>query len=256
VFENVDSAAFLLQVLIAFGAGIISFVSPCVLPLLPGYLSMMSGYSASQLESGDVSTGRMTRVILLFIAGFTVVFVALGAIATGLRTWLVQNLDTFTRLAGLTVIVFGILMVAMAVSERGVLSSFARERRVDVRPSGLGSWAPPVMGMAFGFAWTPCIGPVLTVILATASIQETLVQGMLLLVAYSLGLGIPFLLAGLGLLKLFGRLKPYLRPIGIVSGVLLTLFGVVMVTGNISTLSNWFSDVMLSVPFLSDLATI
>jgi cytochrome c-type biogenesis protein len=168
----------------------------------------------------------------------------------------VQNLDTFTRLAGLTVIVFGILMVAMAVSERGVLGSFSRERRVDVRPSRLGEWAPPVMGMAFGFAWTPCIGPVLTVILATASIQETLGQGVLLLVAYSLGLGIPFLLAGLGLLKLFGRLKPYLRPISIVSGVLLTLFGVIMVTGNISTLSNWFSDVMLSVPFLSDLATI
>jgi cytochrome c-type biogenesis protein len=256
VFENVESAAYLVQVLIAFGAGIISFISPCVLPLLPGYLSMMSGYSASQLESGDVSTARMTRVILLFIAGFTVVFVALGAIATGLRTWLVQNLDTFTRIAGLTVIVFGILMVAMAVSERGVLGSFARERRLDVRPSRLGEWAPPVMGMAFGFAWTPCIGPVLTVILATASLQETLGRGMGLLVAYSFGLGIPFLLSGLGLFTMFGRLKPYLRPINIASGVLLTLFGVLMVTGNISTLSNWFSDVMLSIPFLRDLATI
>ncbi len=256
MFENVDSAAYLVQVLIAFGAGIISFVSPCVLPLLPGYLSMMSGYSAGQLESGDVSTGRMTRVIALFIAGFTVVFVALGAIATGLRTWLVQNLDTFTRLAGLTVIVFGILMVAMAVSERGVIGTFARERRLDVRPSRLGGWAPPVMGMAFGFAWTPCIGPVLTVILATASLQETLGRGVGLLIAYSFGLGIPFLLSGLGLFKVFGRLRPYLRPINIVSGVLLTLFGVVMLTGNISTLSNWFSDVMLSIPFLRDLATI
>ncbi|HEU4917399.1 MAG TPA: cytochrome c biogenesis CcdA family protein [Acidimicrobiia bacterium] len=256
MFENVDSAAYLVQVLIAFGAGIISFVSPCVLPLLPGYLSMMSGYSASQLESGDVSMGRMTRVIVLFIAGFTVVFVALGAIATGLRTWLVQNLDTFTRLAGLTVIMFGILMVAMAVSEQGVIGTFARERRLDVRPSRLGGWAPPVMGMAFGFAWTPCIGPVLTVILATASLQATLGRGVGLLVAYSLGLGIPFLLSGLGLFKVFGRLRPYLRPINIVSGVLLTLFGVVMLTGNISTLSNWFSDVMLSIPFLRDLATI
>ncbi len=256
MFENVDSAAYLVQVLIAFGAGIISFVSPCVLPLLPGYLSMMSGYSASQLESGDVSMGRMTRVIVLFIAGFTVVFVALGAIATGLRTWLVQNLDTFTRLAGLTVIMFGILMVAMAVSEQGVIGTFARERRLDVRPSRLGGWAPPVMGMAFGFAWTPCIGPVLTVILATASLQATLGRGVGLLVAYSLGLGIPFLLSGLGLFKVFGRLRPYLRPINIVSGVLLTLFGVIMLTGNISTLSNWFSDVMLSIPFLRDLATI
>ncbi len=256
MFENVDSAAYVTQILIAFGAGIISFLSPCVLPLLPGYLSMMSGYSASQLEEGDVSTARMTRVILLFIAGFTAVFVALGAIATGLRTWLVANLTTFTRLAGLTVIAFGIVMVATAVSDRGVLSGLGRERRLDVRPSRLGVWAPPVMGVAFGFAWSPCIGPVLTVILATASLQETLGRGMLLLLAYSLGLGVPFLLSGLGLFKLFGRLKPYLRPINIVSGVLLTIFGVVMVTGNVSTLSNWFSDFLLSVPFLQDLATI
>ena len=180
----------------------------------------------------------------------------MGAIATGLRTWLVANLTTFTRLAGLTVIAFGIVMVATAVSDRGVLSGLGRERRLDVRPSRLGVWAPPVMGVAFGFAWSPCIGPVLTVILATASLQETLGRGMLLLLAYSLGLGVPFLLSGLGLFKLFGRLKPYLRPINIVSGVLLTIFGVVMVTGNVSTLSNWFSDFLLSVPFLQDLATI
>jgi cytochrome c-type biogenesis protein len=256
VFDNVDSAAYILQVLIAFGAGVISFVSPCVLPLLPGYLSMMSGYSASQLEAGEVSTARMSRVILFFIAGFTVVFVALGAIATGLRTWLVENLTAFTRIAGLTVIVFGLVMVAMAISERGPLAALSRERRVDVRPSRIGGWAPPVMGMAFGFAWSPCIGPVLTVILATASLQATLGRGIGLLFAYSLGLGVPFLLAGLGLFRLFGRLKPYLRPINIASGTLLALFGVVMVTGNISTLSNWFSDLLLGIPFLRDLATI
>ena len=256
MFENVGSAAYILQVLIAFGAGVISFVSPCVLPLLPGYLSMMSGYSASQLEAGEVSTARMSRVILLFIAGFTVVFVALGAIATALRTWLVENLTTFTRLAGLTVIVFGLVMVTMAISERGLLAALGRERRLDVRPSRLGGWAPPVMGMAFGFAWSPCIGPVLTVILATASLQATLGRGVGLLLAYSLGLGVPFLLAGLGLFKAFGRLKPYLRPINIASGALLTVFGVIMVTGNISTLSNWFSDLLLGIPFLRDLATI
>jgi cytochrome c-type biogenesis protein len=256
VFENVDSAAYIVQVLIAFGAGVISFVSPCVLPLLPGYLSMMSGYSASQLEAGEASPARMGRVALLFVAGFTVVFVALGAIATGLRTWLVENLTTFTRLAGMTVILFGVVMVALAVSERELLANLARERRIDVRPSRLGRWAPPVMGLAFGFAWSPCIGPVLTVILATASLQATLGRGVVLLLAYSLGLGVPFLLAGLGLLKAFGRLKPYLRPINIASGALLTLFGVVMVTGNVSTLSNWFSDLLLSIPFLRDLATI
>jgi cytochrome c-type biogenesis protein len=256
VFENVDSAAYLVQLLIAFGAGVISFVSPCVLPLLPGYLSMMSGYSASQLEAGDVSTSRMLRVILLFIAGFTVVFVALGAVATGLRTFLVQNLTTFTRIAGLIIIAFGLLMVAMAVSNRGLLTSFSQDRRIDVRPSRLGAWAPPVMGAAFGFAWTPCIGPVLTVILATASLQETVVRGMGLLLAYSLGLGVPFLLAGLGLFKFFGRLKPHLRTINIVSGVLLAGFGLVLVTGNLGVISGWFSDLFFAIPFLEDLATI
>jgi cytochrome c-type biogenesis protein len=217
---------------------------------------MMSGYSASQLESGDVSTGRMVRVILLFIAGFTVVFVALGAVATGLRTWLVQNLDIFTRVAGLVVVAFGLLMVAMAVSNRGMLASLSQDRRVDVRPSRLGAWAPPVMGAAFGFAWTPCIGPVLTVILATASLQETLFQGMGLLLAYSLGLGVPFLLSGLGLFKVFGRLKPHLRTINIVSGLLLAGFGVVLLTGNLGIVSGWFSDIFFAVPFLEDLATI
>jgi cytochrome c-type biogenesis protein len=256
VFENVDSAAYLIQLLIAFGAGVISFVSPCVLPLLPGYLSMMSGYSASQLEAGDVSTSRMLRVILLFIAGFTVVFVALGAVATGLRTFLVQNLTTFTRIAGLVIIGFGLLMVAMAVSNRGLLTSFSQDRRIDVRPSRLGAWAPPVMGAAFGFAWTPCIGPVLTVILATASLQETVVRGMGLLLAYSLGLGVPFLLAGLGLFKVFGRLKPHLRTINIVSGVVLAGFGLVLVTGNLGVISGWFSDLFFAIPFLEDLATI
>jgi cytochrome c-type biogenesis protein len=256
VFENVDSAAFIVQLLVAFGAGVISFVSPCVLPLLPGYLSMMSGYSASQLEAGDVSTGRMLRVILFFIAGFTVVFVALGAVATGLRTWLVQNLTTFTRIAGIVIIAFGVLMVAMAISNRGLLTSFSQDRRIDVRPSRLGAWAPPVMGAAFGFAWTPCIGPVLTVILATASLQETVMRGMGLLLAYSLGLGVPFLLAGLGLFKVFGRLKPYLRTINIVSGAVLAGFGVVLLTGNLNVISGWFSDLFFSVPFLEDLATI
>ncbi|MGH8913768.1 MAG: cytochrome c biogenesis CcdA family protein [Acidimicrobiia bacterium] len=256
MFQNVDSAAYIVQVLIAFGAGIISFVSPCVLPLLPGYLSMMSGYSASELEAGDVSPGRMLRVILLFIAGFTVVFAALGAAATRIGQFLTQNLGTFTRMAGLVIVVFGVLMVAMAISNRGLLATFNQERRVEVRPSRLGGWAPPMMGAAFGFGWTPCIGPVLTVILATAATQESLGEGVLLLIAYSLGLGVPFLLAGLGLHKVFGRLKPYLRPINIASGVILAMFGVVMVTGNLGTISAWFSRIFISVPFLRDLATV
>lgn len=256
MFENVGDAAFLVQLFVAFGAGVISFISPCVLPLLPGYLSMMSGYSAAQLEQGEVSNTRMLRVIGLFILGFTLVFASIGAAATSLGQFLVDNLSTFTRVAGIVIIVFGLLMVAMAVSNRGFLATMNTEKRVHVRPSRLGKWAPPVMGAAFAFGWTPCIGPVLTVIIATASVQETIGQGVLLLVAYSLGLGVPFLLAGLGLFKFFGRLKPYLRPINIASGLFLALFGVIMVTGNLGRLSAWFVNIFDSVPFLRDLAAV
>lgn len=256
MFENASDAVFLVQLVIAFGAGIISFVSPCVLPLLPGYLSMMSGYSASQLESGEASSGRLTRVILLFILGFTVVFASIGATASTLGHFLAQNLGTFTRIAGVLIVAFGALMVALAVSERAILAGFNQERRVGVRPSRLGHWAPPVMGAAFAFGWTPCIGPVLAVIIATASTQETVGQGVALLVTYSLGLGVPFLLAGLGLSKFFGRIKPYLKPINIASGVLLALFGLVMVTGQLDILAAWVSRFFLDVPFLRDLATV
>lgn len=256
MFENVGDAAYLIQLVIAFGAGIISFISPCVLPLLPGYLSMMSGYSAVQLEQGQVSSRRMVRVILLFILGFTLVFAALGAAATGFGTFLRQNLGTFTRVSGVVIIAFGLLMVAMAMSNRGFLAVASQERKVHVKPSKLGKWAPPVMGAAFGFGWTPCIGPVLTVILATAATQDTLGRGIFLLVSYSLGLGVPFLLAGLGLFKFFGRLKPYLKPINIASGIFLALFGVVMVSGQLDVLSRWFTDIITSVPFLEELATV
>ena len=111
MFENVGDAAFIAQLVIAFGAGVISFVSPCVLPLLPGYLSMMSGYSAAQLERGEVSTARMTRVVLLFIAGFTLVFAALGAGAAAVNEFLIQNLNTLTRIAGIVIVVFGVLIL-------------------------------------------------------------------------------------------------------------------------------------------------
>lgn len=253
MFENFGDAAYIVQLIVAFGAGVVSFISPCVLPLLPGYLSMMSGYSAVQLEQGDVSTRRMTRVILLFILGFTVVFAALGAGATGFGQFLRSNITVLTRIAGLLIIGLGVLMVAMAVSDRGVLSAFNREKRVQVRPSRLGKWAPPVMGAAFAFGWTPCIGPILSVILLTAGTQDSVWQGIFLLISYSLGLGVPFLLAGLGLFKFFGRLKPYLKPINIVSGVLLALFGVVMVTNNLGTVSAWFVNLFDSVPFLRGL---
>jgi cytochrome c-type biogenesis protein len=256
VADSMADSALVLQILIAFGGGVISFLSPCVLPLLPGYLSMMSGYSVSEIEEGGASTRRLVRVVLLFIAGFTVVFAAFGATASSIGRFLAANLPTASRIAGGVVVVFGLLMVALAISQRGPLAVLSRDARPQVRPSRLGPWAPPVMGAAFAFGWTPCIGPILTVVLTTAATKDTLVQGVMLLVAYSLGLGTPFLLSALGLHKFFLRARPHLRPVNIASGLLLAGFGVVMLTGNLSRLSAFFTNIIVNIPFLENLSQI
>lgn len=254
--DGLAQSGFLLQAVVAFGGGIMSFVSPCVLPLLPGYLAMMSGYSAADIASGSVPTRKMLAKIGLFIAGFTLVFAALGAAATSLSEFLRRNLPDLTRIAGAVIVLAGVVMVVMAFTNRGPLGLLNREARFDVRPSRLGRWAAPVMGMAFAFGWTPCIGPILTVVLATASTQETVGRGIGLLVAYSLGLGVPFLVSGLGLVPLFGRLKRWLKPIHIASGVALAAFGVVMLTGTLNTWSGALSRFFIDVPFLENLADV
>jgi cytochrome c-type biogenesis protein len=234
----------------AFLFGIISFVSPCVLPLLPGYLSLMSGYSVGDLEAGTASTARMAKTTGLFVLGFTVVFVLLGAAATSLGQVVSRYQFTATRVAGWLVVAFGALIVVSAISNSPFLAGLMRERRMEVRPSRLGAWAPIVMGLAFGFAWTPCIGPVLAAILLTASVQETVGEGMVLLLSYALGLGVPFVLAGIGMTKMLGAvrfLRRYLRPINIASGLLLAAFGVLMITGNLARLSGWFQELFTTI---------
>ncbi len=239
------------NLIVAFGAGILSFISPCVLPLLPGYLSLMSGYSVAELEAGSASSARMLRVTGLFVLGFTVVFVALGAAATGVGSFLARNKNLANQVAGWVVVGFGLLIVWTAVSKSSLLARLTRERRMEVRPSRLGSWAPPVMGLAFGFAWTPCIGPVLGVILTASAVQETVVRGMMLLFVFALGLGVPFVLAGVGMSRAFRAMRfmrRYLRPINITSGLLLAGFGVLMITGQISVLSSWISRLLIDTP--------
>ena len=235
------------NVLAAFVFGALSFLSPCVLPLLPGYLSMMSGYSAADLSGGNVSTGRMLRVTLLFVAGFTAVFVALGATATTVGRSLLANRSTITAVSGWVVIVMGVFLAVSAIWAPRLLMPFMRERRADVRPSRLGVFAPPVMGAAFGFGWTPCIGPTLGAILSVAAAGSTVKQGMFLLFVYSLGLGIPFVLAGIGVTKAygaFGWVKRHFVQISAASGLLLAGFGVLMVTGHLTDLNLWFQRVL------------
>lgn len=236
------------SVLAAFGFGALSFVSPCVLPLLPGYLSMMSGYSAADLGEGRASTRRMLRVTLLFVAGFTVVFVTLGAAATTLGRALLRNQDAFTTAAGWLVVAMGLFLAVTAVWTPRFFLPLMRERRIEVRPSRLGSWGPPLMGLAFGFAWTPCIGPTLGSILALTAVGQeglTVAQGMTLLAVYSAGLGLPFVIAGLAAgraIKFFGRIRRHLRAITVASGLLLAGFGVLMITGNLLDLNRWLQQ--------------
>ena len=244
----------LATLLIAFVFGGLSFLSPCVLPLLPGYLAMMSGYSAREIAEGDTSARRMLRVSLLFVLGFTAVFVALGATATTFGRNLLQNSNTFQTVGGWLIIVLGVFIAVTALWNPTILMPMMRERRVEVRPSRLGSWAPPVMGVAFGFGWTPCIGPTLASILTIAAFQGTVAEGMILLAAYGLGLGVPFVLFAIGIDKLYGALAWFrrnLKPITLVSGVLLALFGVLMITGQIVELNRWVQRVLPELPFNS-----
>jgi len=301
-----------LGLLVAFGAGMLSFLSPCVLPLVPAYLSMVSGLSAAELsalhtgrpseprrgrESGrqpvpvamtvaaggpwaaeearsdrpgsvshgapareDAPTaadlarerGRLLRGILAFIAGFTVIFTILGASASAVGRLFLTHQRALETVSGILIVAFGAVLVAMA-SGLQLPMALSGERRFAVRPSALGSWAPPIMGMAFAFAWTPCIGPVLASVLALAAGtggSET--GGIALLLAYSLGLGVPFLLSGLAfgrMTDMLARVRSRLRLVDLVGGAILVVFGILLLTGNVSVvsahISNWLHDLHL-----------
>lgn len=250
----------------AFGAGILSFLSPCVLPLVPGYLSMVSGLSAAELSiagggPAPVDVMRpMLRGIGLFIGGFTVVFVALGAVASGIGHVLASHREALTHASGVVVIILGLVLVIGAVPghvwgrlSAGPLSVVTRvsgEHRFDVRPSRLGTWAAPVMGMAFAFAWTPCIGPVLGVVLGLAAHNGTLAGGTLLLFVYSLGLGVPFLVTGLAFGRLTSVLSRARRGVGMVelaAGVILVVFGILLLSDHLGWVSTQFSELLKNI---------
>jgi cytochrome c-type biogenesis protein len=230
----------------AFGAGIVSFLSPCVLPLVPGYVSMVTGLSAAELEAGAKrDLAPLLRGMLSFIAGFTLVFTALGAAATGIGRALVGHQRGLEMVAGVAVIAFGAWLVGL-----GAPRLVRREFRFHPRPSRLGVWAPPVMGMAFAFGWTPCIGPVLGGVLGLAATRATLGSGIVLLVAYSLGLGVPFLATGLAfgrLTSVFAQVRSRLWLVDLVAGGVLVAFGVLLVTGNLHWLSAEVADFLRAV---------
>jgi cytochrome c-type biogenesis protein len=221
--------------------GLISFLSPCVLPLVPPYLSFLAGTTFDQLSAGEDRAVRRRAVLaaLLFVAGFSTVFVLLGATASVLGQFVRQYLDVLSTVAGLAIIVMGLHF--LGVFRIGLLY---REARVTVaRPVGL--WGAYVMGLAFAFGWTPCIGPVLAAILAVAGSETSVAHGALLLGAYSVGLGLPFLLAAFAMKPFVGFMKGMrsrFMVIERVMGVLLVLTGIAFLTGWITTMSFWLLE--------------
>jgi cytochrome c-type biogenesis protein len=181
--------------LIAFSGGVVSFLSPCVLPLVPVYLSVTTGLGVAELrERGRARTAVVLRGAGLFSLGFSVVFIALGLSVTAIGGTLMRNQVPITRVAGVVVVVMAVAML-LAASGRGGL--VARDTRIRIEPARYGAWAAPLTGAAFAFGWTPCIGPVLGSILAVAAGQDALARGGALLTVYSLGLALPFLVTGL-----------------------------------------------------------
>jgi cytochrome c-type biogenesis protein len=226
--------------LAAFVAGILSFLSPCVLPLVPGYVSLISGATAEDLQSQD---RRMLGTVMLhsftFILGFSVVFIALGAVATGIGQFANEYHNVLAKLAGIVVIVFGLHLTGLLK----IKALYADKRLHDVKggSSAFGSFA---VGFAFAFGWTPCIGPILATILVFAGAQETVFKGVLLLAIYSLGLAVPFLLTSLGVdrfLVFYGRFRRHLHTVEVISGVLLIAVGVLIFMNNLKLLSGYLS---------------
>lgn len=234
---------------VAFGGGIISFLSPCVLPLVPAYLSVVTGIDVMELRGGTATLARATRTIRttsLFVLGFSIVFILLGLAATSVGKALFVDKVLLTRISGVVLVLMGGFLLG---SHYLRIPVFSREARFHPKLRTLGPYTAPIAGMAFALGWTPCIGPILSSVLAVAAAQGEAVRGGFLLGAYSLGLGVPFFLAGLGFAKLeetFGWVRRHFAAITAVSSIALVFFGLllafdrfVVLTQDLSSLMNY-----------------
>ena len=219
---------------IAFIAGLLSFLSPCVLPLIPSYVGFLTGLTLEELE---VRRGTALVHAVWFVAGFSLVFVALGATASALGVVLLHSQVWIGRVGGVIVVLFGLYLI-------GVLrpAVLMRERRIELARKPLGYAGSALVGVTFGAAWTPCIGPILGAILTMAAAQASLGQGAGLLAAYALGLAVPFLLAAAALdrfLVWFQKFRPYLVWVERIAGILLIVLGLLLVTDRFTLLASW-----------------
>jgi len=220
----------MIELMIAFGAGLISFLSPCVLPLIPGYISFISGSSLNELL-----TSKKINIIplILFTLGFSFVFIMFGAAASYLGQVLLQNSQTLRIIAGLVIIVFSLQLIG--IINIGFLNF---EKKIYTKKNN-NIWFSFIIGMAFGFGWTPCIGPILGSILALASTEETILKAIILLSFYSLGLAIPFILSGYLMQRFLMFSKNFKKNINLVSkggGAILLITGILILTNQLQVL--------------------
>lgn len=222
-------------VVAAFAVGFVSFVSPCVLPLVPGYLSAISGVSITEMRAGEHHTTRVLGPALIFCLSFTLMFVALGMTATGIGSALRDNRQTLDTIAGLLIIAMGVFFV---------LTPFVPRLNRDWHPEALirraGTGGPIIAGLAFAIAWTPCVGPTLAAILAAASTSDSVARGGVLLAFYSAGLAVPFLLTAVAFDRMTGAwkwLRDHYLTITFVSGAILIAMGVLILTGELTRLN-------------------
>ena len=225
----------------AFIAGIASFISPCVLPLVPAYISFISGTSLEQLRKEQTTAARKNVILtsLIFIAGFSTIFILLGASATYAGTFLSRNKILFNRIAGAIIIIFGLHIAGLFQ-----IKFLNYEKRFNVNRKPVGVLSTFLVGLAFAAGWTPCIGPILAAILVIASNQESSAQGVILLASYSLGLGIPFFLTAIALntfFNFFSWLKRYYRQIEYASAALLIVLGIMVITNQFTRLASYFN---------------
>lgn len=227
-----------LGLMAALLAGTISFVSPCVLPLVPGYVSYIAGRSVS--ENASPSRGQTVWLSFCFVLGFSTIFMALGASATALGQALLRWRYELNIAGGAIVILFGLFMIGAAR-----IASMERDMRFHLDLPGGRPVASYVLGLAFGFGWTPCIGPILGAILTASAASATIGQGVTLLAVYSMGLGVPFLITAAFTDRLAGRLRgarKFGRRLHQAAGAVMILMGIAMITGRLSALSYWLLD--------------
>lgn len=237
-----------ISIFIAFVAGLFSFVSPCVLPIIPSYITYITGLSFEDFdgEQNKLAVRKITIIhSLIFIIGFTLVFVALGASATAIGNIFSRYKDAIRIIGGIIVIIFGIHITGIIN-----LKFLESEKKVHLKNKPAGYLGTLLVGITFGAGWTPCIGPILGAILYLAMNMKTVYSGVILLSSYSLGLGVPFFLSSLAInsfLVYFKRFRKYLKAITIASGIFLIIIGALLVTNRFAAVSNYFQRLMPNI---------